>query len=97
MIFGNGSTSKGKILKARNFHKSYVILTPFQEVYPKLFFVLWSFAKFFPCRYFWEISPLLLLLPFEGIKQKKKLDCLKARKLEKCVGWNTSQIGVNQV
>ena len=46
MIFRNGNNSKGKTLKARNFHKSYGILTPFEEVYPKFFFVLWSLQIF---------------------------------------------------
>ena len=48
-----------------------------------------QFANVFPFQIFWEISPLLLFLPFKGIKQKKNLDYLR-------VGWNTSQIGVNQ-
>ena len=38
-----------------------------------------QFANVFPCQFFWKINPLLLFLPYQGIKQKKKL-----------VGWNTS-------
>ena len=57
MILGNGNTSKGKTLKVRKFHKSYVILTPFEEVYPKSF---WSYAV---CKGF----PLSILLGNKSI------------------------------
>ena len=46
MISETGNTSKGKTLKARNFHESYGILTPFEEVYPK-FFLSYGVCKFF--------------------------------------------------
>ena len=42
---------KGETLKARSFHKFYVILTPFEEVYQILFLLvslqMFSLVKFF--------------------------------------------------
>ena len=73
MIFGNGSTSKGKILKARNFHKSYVILTPFQEVYPKLFF-----CQVFPLSIFLGNKSIAIAFAIRRNKAKEKARLLKS-------------------
>ena len=77
MIFGNGSTSKEKILKARNFHKSYVILTPFQEVYPKLF-LSYGVCQVFPLSIFLGNKSIAIAFAIRRNKAKEKARLLKS-------------------
>ena len=71
MIFGNGNTSKGKTLKARNFRKSYVILTPFEDVCPETF-LSYAVGKCFSSSIFLENKSIAIVFAIRRNKAKEK-------------------------
>ena len=71
MVFGNGSTSKVKTLKARNVLKSYVILTPFEEVCPKIF-LSYAVGKCFLFSIFLENKSIAIFFAIRRNKAKEK-------------------------
>ena len=75
MIFRNGNNSKGKTLKARNFHESYGILTPFEEVYPK-FFLSYGVCKFFLLSIFLGNESIAIASAIGTNKAKEKAKLL---------------------
>ena len=71
MIFENGKTSKGKTLKARNFRKSYVILTPFEEICPEIF-LSYAVGECFTLSMFLGSKPIAIALAIGRNKAKEK-------------------------
>ena len=77
MIFGNENTSKGKILKTRNFLKSYVIFTHLRKSVSKRFCLLsYAIGKCSPLSIFLENKSIAIVFAIRRNNAKEKVRLL---------------------